>query len=350
MKWRFLYHKAPADFILATEEVLTRSVGRGQSPPTVRLNVFDPPAVLVGRHQCLMDEVDMEAALRKGYHVNRRCSGGGAIIMNIDSPGWEIWIPQDMARELSIEDIYRQYSKPILRLLRYLGLNANFRPKNDIEVHGRKISGMGLYTEENGILICGTILLDLDVRSMLEVLKISAEKLSDKAVKTVEERITTVKRELGYKPDINELIGLFKKAFEEEFNIELEEGGLADHELKDLEETIKIYRSKEWIYDERSVDTRVYTGVYVKKTRGGLFRIYYKLHGKAIENIMITGDFFAQPQRVILDLESRLKWSPLDQNEIHKIVREVFTEQQAGIIGLTSIELANLLYEALKSK
>lgn len=210
-EWRFLFHREPSDFLLASEEVITRSVGRGEAPPAVRVNVFDPPAVLVGCHQCLHAEVDLEKARERGFDVNRRPTGGGAILMYEDAPGWEIWIPEDFVKGLEIEQIYEELSKPVVYALRELGVDAKFRPKNDIEVSGRKISGMGVYAEAGGVMLCGTLLLDFDVRTMLEVLKLPVEKISDKAIRTFEERITTVAREVGRKPSLDEVRELIRE-------------------------------------------------------------------------------------------------------------------------------------------
>jgi lipoate-protein ligase A len=158
---------------------------------------------------------------------------------------------------------------------------ATFRPKNDIEVNGRKISGTGIYTEYDGVLFCGTVLLDFNVELMLKLLKLPIEKLSDKVVKSFEERLTTVKRELGFKPSIDDVV-----------------------ELMELEEVIKKYRSDEWVYGFRRGSG--FNRVCTHKTPAGLLRIHVKVFEDVLESILITGDFFTYPNTLIYDVEARL--------------------------------------------
>ena len=62
-------------------------------------------------------------------------------MMYEDAPGWEIWIPEDFARGLGIEQIYEELSKPVVRALRELGVEAKFRPKNVSRFPGGRSRG-----------------------------------------------------------------------------------------------------------------------------------------------------------------------------------------------------------------
>jgi len=348
MKWRFLFHEAPSDFLLATEEVLTKSVGRGLAPPTIRVNIFNPTAVLLGRHQIVEEEVNLEAIERYGLDLNRRCSGGGTIIMDKDTPGWEVWIQEDLpGLPKDLEERFEYLSSPILKLFDLIGVKASFRPKNDIEVQGRKISGTALYTDSGGLMFCGTVLLDFNIRRMLEVLKLAPEKISDKMISSFEERITTVKREAGAVPNIEQLIKAFRRAFEETFHIKTEEGDLNDHETELLENMIQRYRNREWIYGKGPSKGVMQT--YTKKTPGGLIRIHVKMTRGVIENVLITGDFFAYPPRLVYDLEASLKWVRAEPSEIKTAVIRTFKQVRGEILGITPEELAELIYNATSS-
>ena len=339
-----MVHRAPSDFLLASEEVVTRSVGRKKAPPAVRVNVFSPPAVLIGCHQYLHAEVNLEKARERGFDINRRCTGGGAILMYDDTPGWEIWVPEEFVRGLSIEQMYEELSKPVVYALRELGVDAKFRPKNDIEVSGRKISGMGVYTEAGGVMLCGTLLLDFDLEAMLEVLKLPIEKISDKAIRTFEERITTVARETGRKPSIDEVRRLVREGVEREFGVELVDADLAQGEREELRETIKKYRSDEWIYGER--DCSSFARSFVAKTPGGLFRVYAKVVEGVIESVVITGDFFAYPPGVVLDVEASLKWTRADRESVLEAVRSALERKGGYIMGVSAEDLADLVLKA----
>ncbi len=343
---RFLFHRASSDFILATEEVITRSVGRGLAPVTARVNVFSPPAVLIGFNQNVYEEVDVDEVKRLGYDINRRPTGGGAILMYEDTPGWEIWVPENFpGLPPDVEGRYRFLIQVPIRALQILGVKeARFRPKNDIEVYGRKISGTGLYTESGGVMLCGTILLDFDVELMLKVLRLPIEKISDKAIKSFEDRIITVKKILGYKPSVEELVRAFKEAIREVLGLEPEAGDLSEVEKEDLNKTMVKYRDPKWVYEFRRGSG--FTKCCIKKTSGGLIRVHAKVYENVVEQVLITGDFFVYPQRAIQDLEARLKWVSID--DVKNEVLKFFNEYRASILGLSPSELAEMIDKCIR--
>ncbi len=348
--WRCLgIYVAPASHIHASQEVITRSVGRGYSPPTIRIVIYEPPAVTIGYFQSVEEEVELDKLRKLGIDVMRRPTGGGAVLMtgpegSKDVPGWEIYIPEnwnDIVKD--VDKSFEYLSQPIVELLHMLGIKARFRPKNDIEVGSKKIAGVGQYREYGGILHTGTLLIDFDINLMLNVLKIPIEKISDKAIKSFEERITTIKRELGFKLKINEFLKLFKRAIENVFNVNVVEGSLNDVEIEDFEKTLKKYQSREWIYGIRPLQK--YTSIYTKKVSGGLIRIHTKIIDEVLEDILITGDFFIYPQSAVYDLEAYLKWNPI--NEIEDKLKEFLESRDVKIIGLSKQEFIQLICEAL---
>lgn len=343
---RILFRKAPADYLLATEEVITRAVGLNISPPTLRVNVFDPPAVLVGYSQDVYEEVNLEEAVKLGFHVNRRPTGGGAILMYEDTPGWEIWLPASMLSTIGVEQMYVELSKIPLTALEYLGVKgAKLRGKNDIEVHGRKISGTGLYMDSGGVLFCGTMLLDFNAKLMLKLLKLPVEKISDKDIKVFEERLITLKEILGFKPAVKDVLEAFKKAVREVLNASVIEGDLNEWEVKELQSVIEKYRSHEWIYGLRFTLDKSFTKICKYKTPAGLLRIHLKLFENTVEQVIITGDFFSYPQNALNELEAQLKWIHVDDIP-HYVLK---FDSSVKIPGLTLRELADLIKKCVES-
>lgn len=344
---RFLYHRASQSFILASEEVVTRSVGEKRAPPTARLCIFDPPAVLVGFGQDVFEEVNVEIARGLGFEIGRRPTGGGAIVMiGEQTPGWEIWLPRDFpGLPNSIDGIYRFLAQVPIEALRYLGIDARFRPKNDIEVGGRKISGTGLYTDGKGVMYCGTILLDLDVELMLKLLRIPVEKVSDKIVGEVSRRIVTFRELAGYVPSIERVREALRHGVEAVLGLELEEGDLNEYEKQLLREIEPRYRSEEWVYNFRRAEG--FDRVCTYKTGAGLLRIHVKVVGNTVTQIMLCGDFFAYPPRAALDLEAYLKHAPVDS--LAEEVQKFFEESGASIHGLSPRELGELIEKCCRS-
>ncbi|MEM3088159.1 MAG: biotin/lipoate A/B protein ligase family protein, partial [Candidatus Bathyarchaeia archaeon] len=118
-----------------------------------------------------------------------------------------------------------------------------------IIVNGKKISGNAQTRRGNAILQHGTILLDADIRTMFKVLRVGIEKISDKAIKTVEERVTTINREMGRRVTFEEVANALKIGFEEALEIELLKNALTEEEmvLATRLQTEK-YQSRDWTF------------------------------------------------------------------------------------------------------
>lgn len=240
---------------MAIDEAICRLRSQGKSPNTIRLYRWKPSAVSIGYFQILEQEVDVDACKRLGVDIIRRITGGGAVyhsyegevtysvIVNQDHPK----IPHDILRS------YEVICSGITLAMKDLGISAEFKPINDIDVNGKKISGNAQTRRWNVVLQHGTILLDTDIKTMFTVLKISKEKMSDKLIKSAEERVTTIRRELGRRVSFKEAAEALKIAFPKVFDVKLVEGVLSREE-KELASKLRKqkYSTPEWIFSRPS--------------------------------------------------------------------------------------------------
>jgi lipoate-protein ligase A len=80
----------------------------------------------------------------------------------------------------------------VVAALQLLDIPAEFAPINDIMVEGRKISG-NAQTRRSGLFLQhGTVLFQVDVEKMFSLLSVSPEKVSDKLIRSVKKRVTSV--------------------------------------------------------------------------------------------------------------------------------------------------------------
>ena len=236
---------------MAIDEAICRLRAKNRSPNTIRFYRWKPSAVSIGYFQLVEQEVNVEACKALGIDVIRRMTGGGAvyhsyegevtysIIVNQDHPK----IPNDIIKS------YEVICSGIVMALEKLGINANFKPINDIDVNGKKISG-NAQTRRWGILLQhGTILMDTDIRTMFTVLRVSKEKISDKMIKSVEERVTTIKKELGRDVNFKEVTDALKETFPKVLDVKPVEGKLSEEE-KALATKLRMekYRTTDWIF------------------------------------------------------------------------------------------------------
>lgn len=247
-EWRLLSLRIDDAFMsMAIDEALLRLNAEGKTPNTIRFWRWQPSAVSLGCFQSVEREVDLACARRHGVDVVRRITGGGAVFHDFNG---ELTYSVVCRRGDLPEDIiesYRLICGGLVKGFRNLGLKAEFKPVNDILVNGKKISGSAQTRRWGSVLQHGTVLIDPDIRLMFELLKVSPEKISDKFIASVYERVTTVVRELKRKPSFEEVRNAMRAGFEQAFGIKLIERGLMQEEL-DLAAKLKPkYASEGWL-------------------------------------------------------------------------------------------------------
>ncbi len=191
-EWRVIeYAENDAYTNMAIDEAVTEAVAKG-TRPTIRFYGWKPSAVSIGYFQRIANEVDLERCREEGIDVIRRRTGGGAVYH--DNYG-EITYSVIGKQELFPSDIlasYRVICGWIIDSLALLGLDCEFRPINDIVLNGKKISG-NAQTRRNGVLLQhGTLLYSVDVERMFSLLKVPDEKIRDKLISSVKERVTSI--------------------------------------------------------------------------------------------------------------------------------------------------------------
>ncbi len=341
---------------MALDDVILECRSQGKTPNTLRFLQFDPATVLVGYHQSVKQEVRLEYCERNGVDVNRRITGGGTILFTPTCLGWEIYADKSAEgiKELrrDLDRLARRICNGTVEGLRRLGVTAEFRPKNDIEVNGRKISGTGGTEREDSFMYQGTLLVDFDVDLMLKTLRIPVEKLKDKEIESVKERITCLKWELGYVPPLEEIKQAIADGFAEVLGVEFESGELYPCERYLFREQLPYFQSQEWVNLVQPPENHQGQVSTVRKTPGGLIRVSIALNvpGNFIVSSFITGDFQIFPQRAIMDLEAKLKNLPADEESIARAVHEFFDETGARIFGVEPDDLIQLILEAVKKQ
>jgi lipoate-protein ligase A len=336
---------------VALDDTLLTCRSRNLIPNTFRFLQFSPHNVLVGFHQTVEQEVRVDYCKQRKIDINRRITGGGAIYLDEPQLGWEVIATRNHSlKSKGMEELYDQMCECTVKGLNRLGIEAKFRPKNDIEVNGRKISGTGGAFEGNAFLFQGTLLTDFDVNTMLRALRIPLEKLKDKEIESVRERVTCLKWELGYVPKIESIKTIIKEEFAKIFNTELQERVLTQDEKILFEKKIKHYQSNDWIYGVRRPMKHRQLLMSAYKAPGGLIRtsLIVDIPNKRIQAALITGDFFIHPKRTIFDLEAILKDFTMEEKEIKKKILNFFKEREVEIPGIVPQDFINAILKTIE--
>ena len=334
---------------MALDEVVLTARSRNVAPNTLRFLQFSPPCTLVGYHQTVEQEIRLSYCREHGIETNRRLTGGGGLFWGESELGWEIFASQDDPHfPRRVEALYELMCQGAIRGLEKLGVRAAFRPKNDIEVEGRKISGTGGTSLDGAFLFQGTLLVDFDVDTMLRALRIPTEKLKDKEIASVKERVTCLAWELDAVPPLPQIKAALAAGFADALGVRFEPGPLTPFEEELLARRLPYFQSDEWVYGvRRPLDQRNELRALFKSP-GGLIRVALVVNAHRIREAFITGDFFAYPRRAILDLEARLKGAPANVEAVTDIVEQFFATEEIQIPGVTAADVVRTLREALE--
>ena len=336
---------------MALDETLLALRDDGKTPNTIRFLQFSPRSVLVGYHQSVSEEIRKGYCLRQGIEINRRITGGGAIFFDENQLGWEIICDKSFFNvRIPTGRLFKTLCNPVLTALSIFGIEADFRPRNDIEIDGRKISGTGGTDSKNAFLFQGTMLIDFDVDTMLRALRIPVEKLKAKEIDSVKDRVTCLNWELGYTPSLKSIKRSIKYGFETGLDIRLVSGGMTPEEHVLFKEKLDYYQSDPWInfvnprFQKRDSVQSAY------KAAAGMIRftLVVNLPQKRLKDIYITGDFLSFPSRALYDLEAALRGAPLDRTHLHGTIRSFFEQEKIMVPGMDSQDFMIPLDQALE--
>src|SRR5260370_11735568 len=134
----------PAHMHMALDEVLLESVSAGRRRPTLRLWEWIEPALVIGSHQSVINEVDVVAARELGFVVTRRMSGGGTMLCEpARTITYSLYLPDSMVAGMTFRTSYATLDDWAVRAFVELGIPASYREINDIISPRGKIGGAG---------------------------------------------------------------------------------------------------------------------------------------------------------------------------------------------------------------
>ena len=251
------------------------------------------PSVIIGLNQSAYAEVNLPYLQEKGIILARRVTGGGAVYHDLQNLNYTI-----TGRIRDLETDYPAYLETMARSLRALGVPAELSGRNDILVEGRKCSGYAKRISKDRLMIHGTLMYDVDIDTLTEVLAVPGSKLSAAGVSSVRSRVANLK---AYLPQFTDI-----KAFQAALQALLAgndgEIRLSETQLARIEaDAAKKYRTWEWIYGHSPVAAfRV-----SRKFACGTIEASFSLKAGCIDGLRFSGDFLGNlpPDRLAETLQ-----------------------------------------------
>jgi lipoate-protein ligase A len=353
--WRWLDLDAidPIDTQTIYDAVATAR-GRNVVDDTLIFCYPRTPLVSLGYHQQIEKELDLQFCRDHGIPFVRRILGGGGVYLDRGQVFYQIIMgPENPLLSRDITEAFRFFLQAPVWAYQSLGIDAQYRPINDIQVRGRKISGNGAATTAEGVFVlCGNVILSFDYEKMVRVLKVPSEKFRDKAYKTLREYLSTASIELGREVTPDEAKKALRSGFERLLGQGLQPGTLTPEEHKLMSELRSKYLSDAWLYMPElrhpdmngralKISESVRLAESVHKAPGGLIRTTVKIENERIAEVLISGDFSLFPREKMVLIEQALVGCALERKDVLSRIVGVYSEHSLESPGVLPDDFAS---------
>jgi len=286
------------------------------------------PSVIIGKHQNAMQEVNFPYAKEHSIHVSRRTSGGGAVYHDFGNLNYSFVLNKKLGELVD----FAKYTAPIIKCLRELGVDAELSGRNDILIDGKKFSGTAQHLNKNKILSHGTLMFDLDIEAMANVLNVDGLKIESRAITSIRSRVANLKSYLADGMDIFAFKDAILKNLFEDSQIEVFE--LGNDDIGKIKKRV-AEKFSTWEYNYGSFPP--FSMAKKRKYGAGIIQANLDLREGAIGSVVFTGDFFANVP--VEELQELLCGAAFNEESVRAAVGE-----QNVIAGLSTDELVDLLF------
>ncbi|MCC9886316.1 lipoate--protein ligase [Streptococcus agalactiae] len=278
---------------------------------------INEPAIIIGRHQNTIQEINKEFIDKNGIHVVRRLSGGGAVYHDLNNLNYTII--SNNTQEGAFD--FQTFSKPVIDTLAKLGVKAEFTGRNDLEINGQKFAGNAQAYYKGRMMHHGCLLFDVDMSVLGQALKVSKDKIESKGIKSVHARVTNIVDHLSDKITVQEFSDAILAQMKEEYP-EMDEYVLSDAELSEIQAMRdNQFATWDWTYG-KAPEYTIERGV---RYPAGKITTYANVENSTIKSVKIFGDFFGV--KPVDDIEKMLEGVRYDYKDVLAALKTVDTSQ-----------------------
>jgi lipoate-protein ligase A len=255
-------------------------------------------AIIIGRNQNTIEEIDADVVRANGITVVRRVSGGGAVYHDLGNLNFSFMTADVRGRF----NRYDQFTRPVIDVLQALGVPAELGGRNDILAGGRKISGNAQFALPTRMFSHGTLLLDSDLDAVTAALRPKPGKVESKGVKSIRSRVANISEFLARPLDVVELRERIVEAmFGTRDRARIPQVALTDDDWRQVHALVESkYGNPRWNYGENPPSN-------VQRARrfpAGELDVRLDVAEGRIAAVRIFGDFMGRED--VGDLERRL--------------------------------------------
>jgi len=309
------------------------------------------PIVSVGYFEDTEESVDLDFCVEQAISVMRREIGGGTTYLDRDQVFYQLILRKgNFIIPIRIVDRYRLFSRPPIQTYRRFGIEAAFRPINDLCTRqGRKIAGEAGGDIGECMVFAGGILIDFDHLKASRVVRSPDLTFRDMVYRSMKENITSMKRELGEAPQRKEVESALIEEYEKLLGpMEPAELSPAVREMMtQLEKDLTSPRSISGKGVNPRMQVKIAEGVRVvqrlRKVPGGLIRITMEVRNNTLGDITISGDCTFSLKDRLQNLERALTGLKLERDVLKRVLDGFHSEYSIQSPQVTAEDLVETM-------
>src|SRR6478672_9365195 len=307
---------------LALEEYVFRHKPADED---VLLFYVNERAIIIGRNQNTVEEIDSDVVAARDITVVRRVSGGGAVYHDSGNLNFSFMTPDVKGRF----NRYDQFTQPVIEVLHDLGVPAELGGRNDILAGGRKISGNAQFAAPARMFSHGTLLLDSDLDAVTAALRPKPGKVESKGVKSIRSRVANISEFLGAPVDVTELRErIVERIFGTRDRARVPQIALGDADWEAVHALVAgKYGTWAWNYGENPSSNVA----RARRFPVGEIDVRLDVHEGRIASIRVFGDFMGRED--VSALEQRLTGLRYDRADIEHALRGVDPSDYFGDVA-----------------
>lgn len=327
MKYIENYSNDPR-YNLAFEEYCFKYLPRDEDYLLLWIN---SPAIIIGKNQNTIEEVNSEYIKMKGIQVVRRITGGGAVYHDLGNLNFSIITNAEGSK---ID--FKKYNISILEALIKLGVKCELSGRNDITIEGKKFSGIAQSIWKDSVLNHGTLLFNTELDVLNNALNVKKDKIESKGVKSVKSRVTNIKDHLNVDVDIEEFREILARSILNTDDVEAKTLKLNEEQLQEIDKLFQEkYSTWEWNYGS----SPPFNYKNYRRFPFGSVEVRLEVKHGSISECKIYGDFFGTEDISIL--EKRLIGQKYEKEGLGKFLTEIDLKEYFG--GIRKEDFLDLL-------
>ncbi len=303
-------------FCLAAEEYLLKNFSED-----IFMLWQSEKAVVVGKHQNLLGEINYPFVRENNIALCRRISGGGTVFHDAGNVNFSFIKNVKSPAEIS----FKQFTAPVVNALAKLEINATTSGRNDLLIDCLKISGNAEHVYKNRVLHHGTLLFNSDLKNLGQAIKVTPGKYEGKAVQSNRSPVANISQFLKTLMTTSEFVQFLLSA-----QLEKPENSFYLLNEPDLLAVENLSSEKFKTWDWNFGYSPKYSFKNEVEIDGKLLKIEMSVERGMITDIKIDGDFFTS--EIAKQLSENLQNKKHDFEDVLKVLDNVLIELSEKIV------------------